>query len=53
VKYADIYLRCYATVPQLQQGLGRYFPFDNAERLHQSLDYRTPAAVYQERRRAE
>jgi putative transposase len=23
-----------------------YFPFYNSERLHQSLDYRTPAAVY-------
>jgi putative transposase len=52
VKYEDIYLRCYETVPQLQQGLGRYFPFYNEERLHQSLDYRTPAVVYQERRRA-
>ena len=27
-------------------GLGRYFPFYNEERLHQSLDYRTPAEVY-------
>jgi putative transposase len=52
VKYEDIYLRCYETVPQLQQGLGRYFPFYNEERLHQSLEYRTPAAVYQQRRRA-
>jgi putative transposase len=33
-------------VPQLQQGLERYFPFYNQERSHQSLDYRTPAAVY-------
>jgi len=50
VKYEDIYLWRYETVPQLQQGLGRYFPFYNEERLHQSLDYRTPAAVYRERR---
>jgi putative transposase len=46
VKYEDIYLWRYETVPQLQQGLGRYFPYYNEERLHQSLDYRTPAAVY-------
>jgi putative transposase len=50
VKYEDVYLRGYETVPQLQGGLGRYFVFYNYERLHQSLDYRTPAAVYQEGR---
>jgi putative transposase len=47
VKYEDIYLWGYETVPSLQQGLGRYFPYYNEERLHQSLDYRTPAVVYQ------
>jgi putative transposase len=46
VKYEDVYLRGYETVPQLWEGLGRYFPFYNEERLHQSLDYRTPALVY-------
>jgi putative transposase len=46
VKYEDIYLHDYETVAQLHAGLGRYFPFYNTERLHQSLDYRTPAAVY-------
>jgi putative transposase len=46
VKYEDIYLRCYETVPELSQGLGRYFAFYNGERLHQALDYRTPASVY-------
>ena len=52
VKYEDIYLWRYEGVPQLQQGLGRYFPYYNEERLHQSLDYRTPAEVYGEARRA-
>ena len=33
-------------MPELHSGLGRYFAFDNVERLHQSLDYRTPAEVY-------
>jgi putative transposase len=46
VKYEDIYLRGYEKVPELGQGLKRYFRFDNEERLHQALDYRTPAAVY-------
>jgi putative transposase len=46
VKYEDVYLHGYEAVPQLHAGLGRYFSFYNTERLHQSLDYRTPAAVY-------
>jgi putative transposase len=48
VKYEDIYLRGYETVPELDQGLMRYFGFYNDERLHQSLGYRTPAEVYRE-----
>lgn len=50
VKYEDIYIRCYEAVPELDRGLGRYFGFYNNERLHQSLGYRTPAAVYREAR---
>ena len=46
VKYEDIYLQNYAAVPALYTGLERYFTFYNEERLHQSLAYRTPAAVY-------
>ena len=47
VKHEDVYIRGYETVPELEQGLGRYFPFYNQERFHQALAYRTPAAVYQ------
>lgn len=46
VKYEDVYLRGYESVPELEKGLRAYFTFYNGERLHQSLDYRTPAAVY-------
>jgi putative transposase len=46
VKYEEVYLRNYETVPEAMTGLGRYFAFYNCERLHQSLDYRTPEAVY-------
>lgn len=46
VKYEDIYLKEYATVPQLDAGLTDYFRFYNHERLHQSLAYRTPAEVH-------
>jgi len=46
VKYEDIYLKDYATVPALETGLGSYFRFYNHERPHQSLDYRTPVEVH-------
>lgn len=46
VKYEDIYVRGYEAVPDLHRGLSRYFVFYNDERLHQSLGYRTPTAVY-------
>jgi putative transposase len=48
VKYEDIYLRGYGTVPELRGGLTRYFPFYNEERPHQGLDYRTPGEVYRQ-----
>jgi putative transposase len=46
VKYEDVYLKDYDNVPALVDGLDRYFRFYNGERLHQSLDYRTPEAIY-------
>jgi len=46
VKYEDIYIRGYDTVAALRSGLRSYFAFYNDERPHQSLGYRTPAAVY-------
>ena len=52
VKYENVYLRCYESVPLLREGMGAYFPFYNEERLHQSLGYRTPGEVYREGRRA-
>lgn len=46
VKYEDIYIKDYATVPDLFNGLGAYFQLYNYERPHQSLDYQTPAEVH-------
>jgi putative transposase len=46
VEYEDVYLKRYESVPELERGLRAYFAFYNGERLHQSLDYRTPAVVY-------
>jgi putative transposase len=46
LKYEDIYLKDYATVPALEAGLVTYFQLYNHERPHQSLNYRTPAEVH-------
>lgn len=46
VKYEDIYLKGYETVPALAAGLGDYFQLYNYDRPHQSLGYRTPADVH-------
>ena len=51
VKYEDIYLKRYDAVPALQAGLAAYLAFYNEQRPHQSLEYRTPAAVYRSSRR--
>ena len=46
VKYENIYIKEYATVPALFNGLENYFQFYNYERPHQSLDYRVPADIH-------
>jgi len=46
VKYEDIYLRRYESPWQLESGLEQYFDFYCHQRLHSSLDYRTPGEVY-------
>jgi len=46
VKYEDIYPNAYPTVPALEQGLSSYFDFYCHRRIHQSLGYRPPAALY-------
>jgi putative transposase len=46
VKYEDIYIKEYATVPDLYAGMMEYFHLYNYERPHQSLAYRVPADVH-------
>jgi putative transposase len=46
VKYEEVYLKDYQSVPEAISGLKQYFAFYNQERLHQALDYQTPAAVH-------
>ena len=44
LKYEDIYLRDYQSVPELHQGLTDYFHCYNHERPHSALGHRTPAS---------
>jgi len=46
VKYEEVYLHDYTSPKAARQQLSNYFEFYNHKRLHQSLDYRTPAEVY-------
>ncbi len=46
VKYENVYLKGYQTIPEAESGLRDYFDFYNAGRLHQSLGYKTPGQVY-------
>lgn len=46
VKYEEVYLHAYASPREARQGLTRYMNFYNFERLHQSLNYHSPADLY-------
>lgn len=46
LKYEDIYIKNYETGIELYDGLKNYFNVYNTERLHQSLEYKTPFEVY-------
>lgn len=46
LKYEEVYLKDYRSVTEARSGIAKYFRFYNQERVHQSLDYRTPAGLY-------
>ena len=46
VKYENVYLKGYETIPEAETGLKSYFNFYNTDRHHQSLGYKTPWTVY-------
>ena len=48
VKYEYVYPCRPETVAEVERGLRAYFRFYNDERIHQSLEYRTPAQVHHE-----
>jgi len=46
VKYEDVYIKDYATPWELRHGMLEFFDRYNNRRIHQSLEYKTPAEVY-------
>jgi putative transposase len=46
IKYEEVYLKDYASPREARRSLGQYLTFYNHERLHQSLDYQTPAEIH-------
>lgn len=48
VKYEEVYLKDYRDGWEAEESLTAYFHFYCHERIHQSLDYRTPIEVYHE-----
>ena len=46
VKYENVYLKDYETPREARRGIGEYLAFYNTQRRHQTLGYRTPAAVH-------
>jgi putative transposase len=46
VKYEEVYLKDYASPREARSGLSAYLDFYNHRRLHQALDYQTPASIY-------
>jgi len=46
VKYEDIYLKAYASMAEVKNGLAGYFKFYNEKRWHNNFDRKAPAIVY-------
>lgn len=52
LKYEEVYLKSYADGREAQRSLEAYFDFYCHKRVHQALDYKTPAEVYQPTRKS-
>jgi putative transposase len=46
VKYEEVYLKAYESIPEARKELAAYFDFYNMRRRHQGLDNRTPNEIY-------
>jgi len=47
LKYEDVYIKAYASVPEARRGIGGWLNFYNDERLHQALGYLTPGEMFE------
>jgi putative transposase len=46
IKYEEVYIKEYQNPREARKSLAEYLQFYNDRRLHQALEYRTPAEVY-------
>lgn len=46
IKYEEVYIKDYDSPREARRSLTEYLQFYNERRLHQSLEYRTPAELY-------
>ena len=46
LKYEEVYLHAYDSIPEAREGIRRWMTFYNHRRKHQALDRRTPNTVY-------
>lgn len=46
LKYDEIYINEYGSIPELRKGIDRYINFYNNDRFHSALDYDKPMNVY-------
>ncbi len=47
LKYEDVYIKAYPSVPEARRGIGGWLNFYNDERLHQAPGYLTPREVFE------
>jgi len=49
IKYEEVYLKSYQSVPEAKENMKEYITFYNNKRLHSSLGYKTPRDIYESR----
>ncbi len=53
LKYEEVYLTAYDTIPQAREGIHHWMDFYNQRRKHQALEKRTPNMMYYQNRNFE
>jgi putative transposase len=46
IKYEDIFIKSYQTLLEAKVGIAKFIKHYNEHRLHQALNYKTPAQIY-------